>query len=424
MHYSANEGTKKGGRNTGLQGGRLRRTVVALALMVALGAALTLLNLVMSRRDLALATGPESAAQREWFVAAADRPDIAQFFKGLPHDRRVAMARAIARYDDAPLAKLSGTLLADFDGDARAALAEGLSRVAKAHPEAVAEQLKQTGSFQQLGVFRALRSLGGAEIPSVVAALNVADARPSAVAYLVATGRPAIAPLLPKLDDSTPEVRLAAADALGGLRAREAVPGLLKDLQTAAPSERAAYLTALASIGDPSTAALFDSVLDDPTRPLAERAAVALGLGRIGGERAARRLWRYAPSDEPVLASAALAALTLVGPPAFDVSDAPPRLRARLAPAPGGRAADAVLRRAFRDPDLRLEAVRAAKNRPDLASDLAHLVPSARTDGELASAIVESLPDRRVRDEYLAPYRNDPDLAGFLRRAAAQEPKG
>ena len=407
----------KGGRNTGLGGGRLKRTVVALALMVCLGVALALLNALATRRDLALATGPESQAQREWLVAAAERPDIAGFFKNLPHERRVAMAAAIARYDDAPLAKLSGILLADFDAEARARLVLGLKRVAAVHPEAVADGLKQKGSFQQLGVFEALRSQGERSIPGVVAMLDNGDARPAAVAYLVAAGPPAIAPLLPRLADPKPEVRLAAADALGGLRARAAVAPLLKDLESAAPADRPAYLTALAAVGDPSTAPLLAEILQDPARPLAERAAVSLGLGRIAAPATLPLLWRFAASDEPVLANAARAALAVVGPPALARPNVPSVLRLRVAATLAGPEADRTIAEALGHPETRLAAVTAARGRLRLVPALIALLQTAKDDGDLAAALVDALASTEPGRKALVPDRDDPSLMGFIRRS-------
>ena len=418
MSLSPKQGLPKDRRNTGIRSGRVGRTIVALAVMLLVGLGLALLNVFTTRRDLALATGPEGADQRAWLVDAAERPDIAQFFKKMPHAQRVAMARAVARYDDAPLAKLCGILLADFDADARTALGVALKRIAAAHPEAVAEQLKQKGSFQTLGVSEALRPQGSRALPGVVAMLANGDARPAAIAYLVSSGDAAVAPLLPKLDDPVADVRLAAADALGGLRARGAVADLLRVLGKCPPGERPAYLTALSAIGDPSTETLLASILRDTTRPLAERTATTLGLGRIGTPDAIRLLWQNEASDEPTLAASAFSALAAVGPPALAVPGPSPGERVALAGAIVGPEADDVLRAGLAEPGTRLAAVVAAKGRPSLLPDFARLLPEARKDGDLAAALVAALattPEGRSR---LASFENDPGLSGFIHRAA------
>ena len=418
MSLSAKPSPKKGGRNTGIRSGRVGRTIVALAAMLLVGVALALLNVFTTRRDLALATGPQSADQRAWLVDAADRPDVAQFFKKLSHEQRVAMAKAVGRYDDAPLAKLCGILLADFDVEARTNLADALKRIAMAHPEAVADQLKQKGSFQTLGVSAALRPLGRRALPGVVAMLANGDARPAAVAYLVASGDKAVAPLLPKLDDASADVRLAAADALGGLRAQSAVSDLLRVLDKAPPAERPAYLTALSAIGAPSTEALLATILRDPARPLAERTATALGLGRIGTPEAVHLLWENAASDEPTLSTAAYSALATVGPAALDEPGQTSANRVQLAGLIPGAEADAVLRAALSDPTTRLAAVDAGKERASLIPDFARLLSIAREDGDLAAALVSALSASPEGKSRLVAYENDPSLRGFIRRGA------
>lgn len=401
-----------------MRGGRTTRTIVALALMCGLGVVLAAFGVVTSRRDLALATGPANEAQHRWLLEAADRPDIAQFFKSLSHAQRLQMAEAIAHYDDAALAKLSGLLLADFDAEARAVLQKALARVTTVHPEAVAAQLTQTGGFQQLAVFAALRTLGDRALPPVVAMLDNADARAAAVAYLVAIGDPAATPLLlPRLDDPKPEIRLAAADALGGLHARVAAAPLRAALAKASDADRAALLADLAAIGDPADEPLFAATLDDPARPLAERTAAAQGLGRIGGPEAARLLGRDASANEPVLANAAFAALASVGLPALDAPALPPDLRLRLAAVIPGAEADGVIRSALRTPALRLAAIRNARGRSSLTNDLAALLPADKADGTLAAALVESLAATSEGSQKLESYRDDPDLSGFVLRA-------
>jgi HEAT repeat protein len=60
-----------------------------------------------------------------------------------------------------------------------------------------------------------------------------------------------IRPILPHLDDPNPNVRAAAAEALGHLRARDAVPGLIR-LLSDEQWVRFSAVTALADIGDPA----------------------------------------------------------------------------------------------------------------------------------------------------------------------------
>ncbi|MDX2065882.1 MAG: hypothetical protein SFX74_09090, partial [Fimbriimonadaceae bacterium] len=247
-----------------------------------LGVVLAAYSSVTQIRDVGLATGATGPDQRAFFIAAADRPDIAVFFKGLKPQERLKMARQLGEYDDPKIAVVIAKLLGDFDVEARKVLTASLTRLARTQPAAVAEQLKEKGSFQQYGVSEALRSQGESVLPAVVTTLANGDARPNAVAYLVAAGPPAIPLLVPKLDDANKDVVLAAADALGKLRARAASPRLVALYRAALPDDRTSYLTALAGLGDPATEPIFQSIAQSDREPNPIRAQAALGLGRIG----------------------------------------------------------------------------------------------------------------------------------------------
>src|SRR5580658_11330050 len=123
-------------------------TLRSLLFMGGLGAVLIVWNIYALHRDTELATGPKSEAQEAFFVDAADRPDISLFFRKLTAKQRLAMAQDIGRYTDPQLGKLCGTLLGDFDPAARAALADSMGNVAVVHPQEVADQFNQKGSFQ------------------------------------------------------------------------------------------------------------------------------------------------------------------------------------------------------------------------------------------------------------------------------------
>ncbi len=385
--------------------------------MLLLGIGLATLNVISTRHDLALATGPEGQAQREWFMDASERPDIAAFFKKLSHSDRLKMAKAIGRYDDAALAKLVGKLLADFDADARRELTKSLRPIAAAHPEAVANQFTQKGSFQTLGISEALRPQGASVLPAVADMLANGDARPAASAYLVRAGDSAVDVLMAKLDDPSDDVKLAAADALGQLRAIRAVPALLKRLQDGKPEQRPLYLAAIGAIGDPSTQTMLTGILDDPSMPVSERTPAALGLGRIGGTEEVLLLWKYAESDEPAIATAAQSALSTIGPSALSVRDISPAITVAVAAAMRSPDGDDNIRNALQDPAVRIAAVKAAAGRAALLPALAKLLPAARQDGDLASTLVTTLAGSIEGRRALTPYQFDPTLAGFIERA-------
>lgn len=384
--------------------------------MILFGVALSVLNILTARRDLALATGPESPAQRAWLVDAADRPDITTFYKKLSSASKVAMARAIGRYDDASLAKLAGKLLADFDADARRELTKSLTHIATVHPEAVADELKEKGSFQTLGVSAALRPQGARALPMVVKMLDNDDARPTAVSFLVQAGQASVPFLISALDMTKKEARLAAADALGKIRAREAVAPLLANFQAAPDDERIPFLAAVAAIGDPSTRSLMETTLHDDGLPPAMRAQAAFGLGRIGGRDSAVRLWPYAADDDPILATAAKGALSAIGAPAFTVPNVPASQRVEVAADVHDPSGDAVLREALKQPAVRQAAAEVSDTRPALVPTLTEALSAAREDGDAASAIVKALASTNQGRKALSGFHDDPALQGFILR--------
>ncbi|CAN5628752.1 hypothetical protein BH11ARM2_BH11ARM2_05590 [soil metagenome] len=402
----------------GRRTGRLGRTLRALAIIVAIGVALALWNSYSLRRDIANATGPQGEAQKSFFVNAADRPDIAVFFKNLTPEHRMEMSQAIGRYDDPKLPILVGKLLADFDADARKALATSLVHLAKTQPEAVAQQLNQKGSFQQIGVFEALKSAGPSILPLVAKQLSVADARPGVIQYMVDQGAASIPVLQPYLDDKDKDVKLAAADALGKLRAREATAKLVELYQTAEPDPKAQYLAALSGIGDPTQEGLMTSILSDSTSPIAQRASAALGLGRIATPSAISTLWRHTEDSETTVHDSAVSGLILAGDASLESGNGSPTNRLAVASGLQSPQADGVIGRAMDDPVLMVAAIKAAAGRPSLvaplADRLARLDPAA--EGDTADLLIESLRATEEGKSRLAVLSKNPDIAALAAR--------
>jgi hypothetical protein len=152
-----------------------------------LGVVLAVTNAITAQNDVRMATGTVGDAQKRFFVEAADRPDIAIFFKGLAPDQRLKMSQSVGEYDDPKIAVLIGKLLADFDFVAREALTDSLVKLVKKQPKAVAEQLALKGSFQQLAVAKALATLGPTSAPFAAATLTNADAKPVGARFAAAT---------------------------------------------------------------------------------------------------------------------------------------------------------------------------------------------------------------------------------------------
>jgi HEAT repeat protein len=402
--------------------GRVARTLRSLLFITTLGVVLGVYNAVNLRRDISVATGPRSKAQRQFLVEAAERPDIATFFKNLTSAQRVAMARNIGQYDDPKLAKLIGVTLGDFDAQAREELTKSMTLLAAKQPEAVAEQLNQKGSFQQLAIQRALKTVGPTVVPMVVKQLSVADARPNAVAFLVEAGQPAVAPLLPILDHKEKDVRLAGADALGKLGAREAVPALVAKYNSSTGDEKFGYLAALSGIGDPSTEALMQAALEDPALALPQRAQAALGLGRIASPTAAATLWKYANAEEAQLRQSAVSGLQIAQDVALKIPGQDPVRRIEVASGVQTDLANKILLDALGQPQLAVSASRASTNRPALVAPLAARLGglTGEEDGDVADAIIQTLATTQEGRAALGRFSQGSALSGLVARRLEQ----
>lgn len=406
--------------------GQAARTVRSLIAICTLGVVLALYNAISLHRDVGLAIGPAGPAQEQFFRDASDRPDISTFFKNLRPDRRLIMARNIGRYTDAELAQLCGKCLDTFDPVARAALTKSLSGVAKVHPDAVAALLKLPGSFQQISIATALRSAGPAALPLVAKQFSDADARPNAVAYLVAAGPDAIVAAMPYLASKDKDIRLAAADTLGKLRAKQAVEPLTKLFDSSKEDERLSYLTALAGIGEPASEGLMATTLDDLTLPTPHRAQAALGLGVIGTKSALAKLWHYSTDVDKYLRESVISALQIDGDPALRLAagavKTPVQMEAVIRVAGGVRSAfaNSILEEALVDPATAAPAAEVAGRRPELVPILvAHVRRlDAATEGDQVDAILQTLATTPEGRAALSKMSAGPDTSALGALAA------
>lgn len=432
------ETTTRKKKRSSQQGGSWK----TLVFLILAAAGMAVWNAYSTKRDIAIATGRADDRQKEFFIDAADRPDIATLYKSMTGKQRVAVANNIglqaetnaARYypcysalaetfgleDEAKLAKLVGVLLTDFDPKAREALTRALCKIAVAEPAAVAVELKNAGSFQSLGVFTALKALGDPGIPYVVAELSNGDARPQAVEFLVEAGRVSIAPLLEQLKSDNKDVRLAAVDALGKLRAREATDLLTEQYGKAPNDEKLHYLTALGSIGDPRTEKILSDALDDDTLDASMKEQAALGLGRMATVTSVAKLWSLLPNPDQDLTESTIAALQLAGDASLQAQSGSIDLRVRVASAIHSPMADGVLREAFRSTDRALVkiAIRTAARRPALALDVADLLRrlNAADDGDVIDAAVTALMSTPEGRSAIKPLESVPVIGAFEKR--------
>ena len=396
----------------------MTRTIRSLGFMIGLGVVLASVNAFTVKRDISLATAPKSEEQRQFFIGCAARPDMANFYKSLTPEVRYAMAQNIGRYDDPQMAALLGTLLGDFDEHAREALTASLVRLAKIQTKAVAEQLKQKGSFQVIAVTRALVESGVPIEPLVAEQLAVGDARLNAENLLVDRGAVSIPALLPKLSVTDNDVKLAVADALGKLRAREAVPTLLELLKAAKPDQYISYLAAISGIGDPSTEGLLSSVITDETVPIPQRATTAVGLGRIGTPSAIATLWRYSDDPDLQLRQSVIAGLSAAGDRALSAHPALDSAKLQVATGIQSAAANAVVAQAIASPELEISAIQSSAGRADLVPVLSkHLATkSVADDGDVITEILKALQSTDLGQKEISKLTQRPEFQGLLAR--------
>jgi len=400
---------------------RMALTVRSLLVMGGVGAALSILASYTQKRDVQTATGPQSSSQEQFFVNAADRPDINTFFQKLTAPQKLAMSTNIGRYQDPVLAKLCGKLLADFDPRARAALTDSLTKIAVAHPEAVAVELKEQGSFQELGVIQALRAVGPGTMPLVAKELTDKDARQNAVDYLGGSGLAAVPLVLPYLQSADADVRIAAAEVLGQVRAKEAVPELTQMMNTATGNEKTDALSAIAEIADPTSEPLLTGILNDQSVPVALRIQAALGLGRIGTTGAAATLWPLAADYDLDLREGIFSALALCSDASLRTAGIQPKLKLQVAKQVQGPLADAVIRVSLGVRTMREAAAAAAGGRESLVGPLVSMLsdPKLASDGSLTERIVDALSTTQTGASRLDEFRKNAWVAGFIIRRKA-----
>jgi len=399
---------------------QVARSVRALAILFVLAAGLAGFNAYTSRQDVLTATGEPTPRQEQFFREAADRPDIEPFFKGMNAAQRLAMARNLSKHDDPKMAELIGKLLTTFDGAAREELGKALIRLAPTDPESIAKQLKLGSSFQRLAVYKALDVAGPKALPFVAEQIKDGAARVNAANYLVDKKESAIPLLLPHLDSKDKDIRLAAAEALGKVRAREALPKFLALYKSAADDEPLQYLSAIAAIGAPESEAFLTEASKNEGIPSPFRAQCLLGLGRIASTSAERTLWTFTESPDLVLAESSIPGLQLIGDRAL-VGPGAAVDRVKFAAGIESPLADRVIQSALASETTRVVAAQAAEGRTSLVTSLvaALKTPAASQDGLFADALATALASTEVGRDRLKQFVDNPLLGGLVKRRLA-----
>lgn len=397
---------------------RIRRAVTSSLVLLLVAAVLALSNAYMIRRDRQIALGPHGQDQLQFFIDAVDRPDIPIFFKKLKPSEKLQVARNLGTYDNPALAHLAALWLADFDAPARAELTSVMVKLAATQPEAVVTELKNTGGFQKLAVFKALRSQGAKILPFVVKALYRAEARANAVEYLVGAGPAAGSLVLPLLEASDKDTRLAAVETLGKLQFKPAGPVLLRLFRTGPADERSAYFSALANLGWQGAEATLTSVVRDSAATPASRTAAALGLGKIGSRTSVMLLKHLARYDASI-SDDAVSGLQLSGDKAFAPPLLPPALSLAVAEGIDSKQSDLIIAAALFRPELVMQAASAAERRPHLVPALVAEIKRVDADrqGKAVASLAKALATTEAGRAQLQALTKHPKLSGFAVRA-------
>lgn len=198
------------------------------------------------------------------------------------------------------------------------ALLDRISAVRKAAVKAIDDHGWQPETSDALAAYRlakqdwpGIAALGAEAIPALVQLIPslLATERTSAVTELAKMGPPALAPLLSLLGHSDAGTRAAAAEGLGVLGDRQAVPPLLAELASSSGNSGAAAATALGLLGTvEAVGALEQAVLSGSATV---RAAAAPALAHLGPEGEAALL-ALAQADNAYVVRAAISGLALV----------------------------------------------------------------------------------------------------------------
>jgi HEAT repeat protein len=390
-----------------------------------LSAALLIYSRCSTEREIELATGPAGESQLRFYLELRDRPDALLFFRDMGPSKRRRMAQNLARSGDPRLANLIATLLESFDDAARVELSRALAGIASRHPDAVAEELSRASSFQTDAVFAALIAAGERAIEPVFVRLGSAPHRSGAVRLLTAIGEPAVPRLLAALEADDAEWRLSAAEVLGKMRARRAVPRLTELFKRSEGQARLDLMAALAEIGDPRSESLLAEAARSVSVSAPYREQAIAGLGRIATHTAVDALVPLTENDDPAIARSAISALRASGGVAIEAPyDA--ALKVRVAMGVRSSPADGVLAKAIANSrlpkELRRDALQACAGRRQTADAIWRLLDEldADRDGDLIEAGVAALmamPDRAPLAERL---KADPRFEGFVRREEAR----
>lgn len=272
---------------------------------------------------------------------------------------RASAARRLGRLSDRRAVPLLLSSLSDPDPEVQKAVGESLTGLGGLAVSPLIERLGAAVTNERILAARVLAAIGGDSVEGLISALEnrANEVRQLAVQTLVEIGDlRAVEPLLRSLNDWDPVVRATVVHGLAKLwkPAVEPLTGLLKDWNH---QVRSAAAQVLGQIGDRSAVPLLVHALGDKEAEV--RGSAAEALSKIGGEETARYVVTALDAEDPRTREAAHHALLKMGrsavkPLTAALRHSEPAIRASIVPLvakTGDPSAATALSASLSDPD-------------------------------------------------------------------------
>lgn len=390
-----------------------------LLVLVALTGVLLAIDRISTAREIALATGPKSEAQRKYFVEAADRPGIDLFYKGLNPRQKLAMAKRLGEYSDEKAIALTGKLLGTFDAPAYDALTQALTKQAKANPEGAIKLIGEGATRPKAAIRAALIGAAPASLKPLAEAMKDPALRGPAKRLLLEAGPQAEPVVRPLVGSSDQETRTDAAFLLGEYRKTESIEALQAAYRTRKPPERSRYLASLVAIGATQNRAFFEGVFTAKGSSGEERALGAKGLSKIGTLEAVAPLARALLKSQGPERETIIAALAEAGDKTLGLTTLRPHDRFLLACRLRGAKADSVISQAIASQRIDVFPVLdALYGRPALTPALRGLALriDAKTEAYKITQVLRVLTSTEEGLKALRQLRQDDKIGGLAMR--------
>ncbi len=370
-------------------------------------------------REIALATGPTSQNQRNYFIESADRPGIELFYKGLTTAQKVTMAKRLGAYADEKAIVLTTKLLSTFDKAAFEELSKALAVQAKRNPEDMVKQINTGATQPKIAIGKALLSATPGSYSPLAQALNDPALRGNAKRLLLEAGAKAEPQVRQIVASKDADARREAISLLGQYRREDSLGVLGKGFRNSKPPERTLFLSAIVSIGAPKNRQFFENVFALKGFTQEERILAAQALARIGTLQSTAPLARALLTAKGQERIQVLDALAEAGEKVLSLTTLKPADRLHLATLIRGPRADALLSSAIRSSGQGWESLlRACNGREGLTPALTAL--ATKLDPKKQSAkivkIMETLNTTRSGQKELKKLEAHPKIGGLAMR--------